>query len=74
MSDGDPPEPSVDAKERRVTVESVEAVVARAQRLIDSRPQGEYPVAWCIEASYVGDLTAIAALAAIAGRSAHKPT
>ena len=74
MSDGDPPEPSVDAHERTVTVQSVEAVVARAQRLIGSRPHGEYPVAWCVEAFYVGDLTAIAALAGVAGRSARKAT
>ncbi len=72
MSDGDPPGPSVETKQPRVTFESVEAVVARAQRLIDSRPRGQYPVAWCIEASSVGDLTAIAALAVNAGRAAEK--
>jgi hypothetical protein len=71
VSDGDP-EQSVDARERRLSVQRVEAVVARVQALVDSRPPGEYPVAWCIEASYLGDLTAIAALAAIAGRSAQK--
>jgi hypothetical protein len=35
---------------------------ARAQHLVDSRPKGAYPLAWCIEAMHVGDLTAIAAL------------
>lgn len=72
MSDGDPPEPSVDARERRLSAQSVEAVVARVQHLVDSRPPGEYPVGWCIEAGYLGDLAAIAALATIAGRSAQK--
>jgi hypothetical protein len=72
VSDGDPPEPSVDAPERKLPAQSLEAVVAQAQHLVDSRPPGEYPVAWCVEASYLGDLTAIAALAIIAGRSAQK--
>jgi hypothetical protein len=72
VADGDPPEPSVDPRERRLSVQSVEAVVARVQDLVDSRPPGEYPVAWCIEASCLGDLNAIAALAAIAGRSTQK--
>jgi hypothetical protein len=35
---------------------------ARAQHLVDSRPKGAYPPAWCVEAMHVGDLTAIAAL------------
>jgi hypothetical protein len=35
---------------------------ARAQHLVDSRPKGAYPLAWCVEAMHVGDLTAIAAL------------
>jgi len=72
VSDGDPHEASVGIQHRRPTVQSVEAVVDRAQRLVDSRPKGEYPVAWCIEVSSVGDLTAIAALAAMAGRAAEK--
>jgi hypothetical protein len=70
VSDG--PEPGVDARAHRLSAQSGEAVVVRVQHLVDSRPPGEYPVDWCIEASYLGDLTAIAALATIAGHSAQK--
>jgi hypothetical protein len=49
------------------TVHDVDALVARAQHLIDSRPRDAYPLAWCIEASYIGDLPAIAMVAASAG-------
>jgi hypothetical protein len=60
-------ESSVEARERRLSEQSVETVAARVQHLVDSRPPAR-----CIEASYLGDLTAIAALATIAGRSAQK--
>ena len=72
MADGDPPEPSVDRRERSLSSQTVEAMVARVQDLVDSRPPGEYPIAWCIEASYLGDINAIATLAAIAERSTQK--
>jgi hypothetical protein len=36
--------------------------LARAQHLVDSRPEGEYPLALCIEAMHVGDLPAVVAL------------
>jgi hypothetical protein len=48
------------------SVHDVGTLVARAQHLIDSRPRDAYPLAWCIEASYIGDLTAIAMVAASA--------
>ncbi len=72
MSDRDPPESSADAQEHTLSVQSMETLLARAQHLIDSRPQNEYPVAWFVEASLIGDLPAIAALATIASRSAQK--
>src|ERR1035437_1820487 len=63
---------SVDPRERSLSVQSVEAVVARVQDLVDSRPPGEYPLDWCVEASYLGDLNAIGAVAAVVGRSTQK--
>ena len=72
MSDGDPPEPSVDPRERGLSVQSVDAVVARVQDLVDSRPPGEYPLDWCVEASSLGDLDVIATVAAVVGRSTQK--
>lgn len=48
---------------RQPSVHDVGTIVARAQHLIDSRPRDAYPLAWCIEASYIGDLTAIAMVA-----------
>lgn len=53
---------------REPSVHDVDTLVARAQHLIDSRPPDAYPLAWCIEALYVGDLTAIAMVAASASR------
>jgi hypothetical protein len=50
------------------SVHDVGTFVARAQRLVDSRPRDAYPLAWCIEASHIGDLTAIAMVAASACR------
>ena len=50
----------------------VEDLLARVQHLIEARPRGEFPVEWAIEAAHVGDLTAIAALAAIAARTAEE--
>ena len=51
---------------RQPSVGDVGTLVARAQHLIDSRPRDAYPLAWCIEAAYIGDLTAIAMVAASA--------
>ncbi len=65
MSDWDPLA-AVDAVEQRLWVQSVEELHARAQDLIDSRPEGEYPVDWCFEAKHIGDLTALGMLAALA--------
>ena len=49
---------------------SVEDVVLRAQRLIDSpRPYDGYPLEWHFEALNVGDLTAIAMVALSASSS-----
>lgn len=49
---------------------SVEDVVARVERLIDSpRPYDGYPLEWHFEALNVGDLTAIAMVALRASSS-----
>lgn len=53
-----------------VSVEAVDALIARVQRLIDSRPDD--PFAWNVEASFLGDIPAIAALAAIAAASEER--
>jgi hypothetical protein len=60
----DPPEPMV-------TMENVQPLLVRAQRLVDTRPSGEYPVAWTVEAEHIGDLQAIGALAVLATRRAQ---
>ncbi len=54
------------------SVQRGETLVARAQHLIDSRPRDAYPLAWCIEALYIGDLTATAMVAASAA-GLHRP-
>ena len=69
---GDQLGPSVDTGGRKLSIKTVDALVARVQRLIDTRSESEDPLAWYIEASYLGDLRAIAALAVIAARSADK--
>ena len=52
------------------SLRSVEDVVARAQRLIDTpRPYDGYPLEWQFEALNVGDLTAIAMVALRASSS-----
>jgi hypothetical protein len=73
VSDWDPPDPSLGVK-GKLSMQSVEELHARGRHLIDSRPPDEYPVAWCSEASHVGDLSALAMLAALAARSAQKPS
>jgi hypothetical protein len=43
---------------------TVQQVIARAQRLCETpRPDGGYPLTWYVEASLVGDMTAISAAA-----------
>jgi hypothetical protein len=54
---------------------SVEDVLTRAERLIDSpRPYDGYPLEWHVEALNVGDLTAIAMVALHASNSASDTT
>ena len=50
----------------RASVQDVSALVARGQHLVDSRPAHAYPLAWCVEANFIGDLSAMAMLAASA--------
>lgn len=56
----------------RVSVQLVEDLLARTRRLVASRPQGEFPLDWCVEAENVGDITAVAALAALSARFADQ--
>jgi hypothetical protein len=51
---------------RQPSGHDVGTLVARGQHLVDSRPRDAYPLAWYIEASHIGDLTAIAMVAASA--------
>jgi uncharacterized protein YndB with AHSA1/START domain len=57
---------------QELSIKTVDALIERVQRLIDSRSTSEDPLAWYIEASYLGDLPAIAALATIAARHADQ--
>ena len=61
-----PPKP----REPNVTIEDVQSLLGCAQRVVDCRPSRGHPVEWCVEAAYIGDLSAIAAAAVIAARSA----
>jgi hypothetical protein len=63
--DHDPSEP----REPTVTMKDVQSLLGCAQRLVDSRPSRGYPVAWCVEAAFMGDLGAVGTAAAIAARS-----
>jgi hypothetical protein len=52
------------ARTRNARAQQLTAHVAsRAQHLVDARPPGPYQLGWCQEALYVGDLTALAAVA-----------
>ena len=74
VSDQESPGPSVEAPERRLSVQSVETVAARVQHLsLTLGRRANIRLAWCIEAAYLGDLTAIAALATVAGRWPRRP-
>jgi hypothetical protein len=52
--------------EPTVTIDGVHSVLGRAQQLVDSAPTGGHSIAWCVEASLVGDLAAVAAVATLA--------
>jgi hypothetical protein len=57
------------------SLRSVQNLMARAQRLLDSpRPVGGYPLEWHVEALHVGDLTAIAVAALRASDSSSAPS
>jgi hypothetical protein len=46
---------------------SIRDAVARVQRLADTpRPPDGYPLAWCVEAFYLGDVPALAAATLLA--------
>ena len=53
-------------REPTVTIDGVHSVLERAQQLVDSAPVSGHSIAWCVEASLVGDLAAAAAVAALA--------
>jgi hypothetical protein len=53
-------------REPTVTIDGVHAVLERGQHLVDSAPARGHSIAWCVEASLVGDLAAAAAVAALA--------
>lgn len=59
------------AGQRSISVKAVDALIARVQRLIDSRLKSEDPLAWSVEAYYLGDIAAVAALAALAAEAAE---
>jgi hypothetical protein len=64
VPDHDPPEP----RGSGLTMQDVQSLLGRAQRLVDSRRSSD-PVAWWVEAAHLGDLYAIGAVAAITERS-----
>ena len=68
----DQPGSGIKFEGQEVSVNTVDALIERVQRLIDSRSTSEDPLAWSIKASYLGDLPAIAALATIAARCAER--
>jgi uncharacterized protein YndB with AHSA1/START domain len=57
---------------QELSLKTVDALIERVQRLIDSRSTSDDPLTWYIEASSLGDLPAIAELATIAARHADK--
>jgi hypothetical protein len=53
---------------------AVRAASWRARSLVDApRPAGGYPLAWYIEAQYIGDFTAVAAAAVRAAAASSVP-
>lgn len=61
-SQAQPPTAAPTVEAAQVTLDRARDAIARAQRLVGSRPEGEFPLAWCIEAMSVGDLAAVASL------------
>jgi hypothetical protein len=55
---------------QEVSVESVDALIASVQMLVDPKPRSEDRLARYVAAAYLGDMPAIAALATIAARPA----
>lgn len=55
-----------------VSVEAVEALIGRVQQLVDSPAEHPDALAWHVEAAYLGDLPALASLAALAARRAEE--
>jgi uncharacterized protein YndB with AHSA1/START domain len=55
-----------------ISINRVDALLDRVQQLIDSRPTGDDAVPWMIEASNIGDVAAVAALAILASRDAER--
>ena len=50
--------------------DGAEGLIGRVRRLAETpRPAGGYPLEWLVEASHLGDLTAIASLALRSERS-----
>lgn len=54
--------------EGRISIQAVDGLIDRVQRLVDRRTAFAEPVAWQVEGALLGDLPAIAALATIAAR------
>jgi hypothetical protein len=53
---------------------SADELIARVHRLLDMpRPVGGYPLEWLVEASHVGDLTAIATVTLLSERPELPP-
>jgi hypothetical protein len=57
---------------REVSVDTVDALIASVQKLVDSRPRSEDRLARYVAGAYLGDVPAIAALATIAARPADR--
>lgn len=74
VSDLDPPFRSRSPSGVRAS-SNVQDVMARGQRLVDEpRPPGGYPLAWHVEAMYLGDLTATAGAALRAAGFGSRPS
>ncbi len=62
----------VGAGASKLSLQAVDALIARVQRLIDSPAEAATPLYGRVEASFLGDLPAIAALASVAARAAER--
>jgi hypothetical protein len=56
--------------ETRFTMDNLPLLLECAQRLVDTRPSGEYSAVWFARAAAMGDLGSLGAAATIAARSA----